>query len=37
MGLDPIRLGFLRTHNLKGVSPFTSIDPFLDMVKEQLI
>jgi len=37
MGMDPNRLGLIKNHELKGVSPFTSIDPFLNKVKEQLI
>lgn len=37
MGLDPNSLGLIKTHELKGVSPFTSIDSFLNIVKEQLI
>ncbi|MFW9898937.1 MAG: CoB--CoM heterodisulfide reductase subunit B [Candidatus Thorarchaeota archaeon] len=37
MGIDPNRLGLLKNHDLKGVSPFTPIKPFLDVVKEQLI
>ncbi len=37
MGLNPIRLGLDRIHDLKGVSPFVSIEPFVDIVKEQLI
>lgn len=37
MGLDLVRQGFVKNHNLKGVSPFTSLDPFLDIVKQQLI
>jgi heterodisulfide reductase subunit B len=35
MGLDLVRQGFVKNHNLKGVSPFTSLDPFLDIVKQQ--
>ncbi|MFW9938555.1 MAG: CoB--CoM heterodisulfide reductase subunit B [Candidatus Thorarchaeota archaeon] len=37
MGMDPNRLGLIKTHELKGVSPFIPIEPFLDIVKEQLI
>ena len=37
MGMDPSRLGLIKHHDLKGVSPFISIEPFLNMVKEQLI
>ena len=36
-GLDPYLLGLTRNHSLQGVSPFISIDPFLEIVKEQLI
>ena len=37
MGMDPNRLGLIKNHELKGVSPFIPIKPFLDIVKEQLI
>ncbi|TXT63140.1 MAG: CoB--CoM heterodisulfide reductase subunit B [Promethearchaeota archaeon] len=37
MGMDPNRLGLIKNHELSGVSPFTSIQPFLDIVKDQLI
>jgi len=37
MGIDPNALGLIKNHELKGVSPFISIDPFLNLVKEQLI
>ena len=37
MGMDPNRLGLIKNHDLKGVSPFTSIEPFLNIVKEQLL
>jgi heterodisulfide reductase subunit B len=37
MGMDPSRLGLVKNHDLKGVSPFIPIQPFLDIVKEQLI
>lgn len=37
MGMDPNRLGLIKNHELSGVSPFTSLEPFLDMVKEQFI
>jgi heterodisulfide reductase subunit B len=33
MGMDPNRLGLVKNHDLKGVSPFVSIQPFLDLVK----
>jgi len=37
MGMDPNRLGLIKNHELSGVSPFIPIEPFLDIVKEQLI
>ncbi|MGV9198416.1 MAG: CoB--CoM heterodisulfide reductase subunit B [Promethearchaeia archaeon] len=37
MGMDPNRLGLIQNHDLKGVSPFISVEPFLDIVKEQLV
>ncbi|MEJ2279963.1 MAG: heterodisulfide reductase-related iron-sulfur binding cluster, partial [Candidatus Lokiarchaeota archaeon] len=37
MGMDPNRLGLVKNHDLKGVSPFISIEPFLDLVKTQLV
>ena len=37
MGIDPSRLGLMKNHELAGVPPFISIDPFLTKVKEQLI
>ncbi len=36
-GMDPNLLGLVKNHNLSGVSPFISVDPFLKIVKEQLI
>ena len=36
-GMDPNQLGLVKNHNLTGVPPFISIDPFLEIVKEQLI
>jgi len=36
-GMDPNLLGLVKNHELQGVSPFISIDPFLNIVKEQLI
>ena len=36
MGLDLVRQGLIKKHELKGVSPFTSLQPFLDVVKQQL-
>ncbi|MHA1763389.1 MAG: CoB--CoM heterodisulfide reductase subunit B [Promethearchaeota archaeon] len=35
-GIDPNLLGLVKNHELSGVSPFISIDPFLKLVKEQL-
>ncbi|MCK4285317.1 MAG: CoB--CoM heterodisulfide reductase subunit B [Candidatus Lokiarchaeota archaeon] len=36
-GMDPSSLGLIKNHELSGVSPFISIDPFLNLVKEQII
>ncbi|MFX1363844.1 MAG: CoB--CoM heterodisulfide reductase subunit B [Promethearchaeota archaeon] len=36
-GMDPNLLGLVKNHELEGVSPFISIEPFLNIVKEQLI
>ncbi|MFW9828893.1 MAG: CoB--CoM heterodisulfide reductase subunit B [Candidatus Thorarchaeota archaeon] len=36
-GIDPNLLGLVKNHELQGVSPFISVDPFLNLVKEQLI
>ncbi|MFX1480839.1 MAG: CoB--CoM heterodisulfide reductase subunit B [Promethearchaeota archaeon] len=36
-GMDPNLLGLIKNHELQGVSPFISVDPFLNLVKEQLI
>jgi len=36
-GMDPNLLGLIKNHELQGVSPFISIDPFLNLVKEQII
>jgi heterodisulfide reductase subunit B len=36
-GLDPNLLGLIKNHELQGVSPFISVDPFLNIVKEQLV
>jgi len=36
-GMDPSSLGLIKNHQLSGVSPFISIDPFLNLVKEQII
>ena len=35
-GIDPNRLGLVKNHNLAGVPPFISIDPFMEKAKEQL-
>ena len=35
-GIDPNKLGLIKNHELTGVPPFISIDPFLNIVKEQL-
>ena len=37
MGIDPNLLGLVKNHDLGGVPPFISIEPFLNIVKEQLI
>lgn len=37
MGMDPNRLGLVKNHDLAGVPPFISIEPFLTKVKEQLV
>jgi len=36
-GIDPNRLGLLKNHELTGVPPFISIDPFLNIIKNQLV
>jgi len=36
-GMDPNLLGLVKNNDLQGVSPFISVDPFLNIVKEQLI
>lgn len=36
MGMDPNRLGLVKNHELSGVSPFISIEPFLQKVREQI-
>jgi len=36
-GIDPNLLGLIKNHDLQGVSPFISIEPFLELVKRQLI
>ena len=36
-GIDPNLLGLIKNHELTGVPPFISIDPFLNKVKAQLI
>jgi heterodisulfide reductase subunit B len=35
-GMDPNLLGLIKNHELSGVPPFISIDPFLNLVKSQL-
>lgn len=35
-GIDPNKLGLIKNHQLAGVPPFISIDPFMKKVKEQL-
>ncbi|MGB5909614.1 MAG: CoB--CoM heterodisulfide reductase subunit B [Promethearchaeia archaeon] len=35
-GMDPNLLGLIKNHELTGVSPFISIDPFLNIIKNQL-
>lgn len=35
-GMDPNQLGLVKNHEIAGVPPFISIDPFMDKVKEQL-
>jgi heterodisulfide reductase subunit B len=35
-GIDPNLLGLIKNHDLKGVTPFISIEPFLEKVKNQL-
>jgi len=37
LGMDPNRLGLIKNHDLSGVSPYTSIVPFLKKIKGQLI
>jgi heterodisulfide reductase subunit B len=36
-GVDPNLLGLIKNHELSGVPPFISIEPFLNLVKGQLI
>jgi len=36
MGMDPNRLGLVKKHELSGVSPFISVEPFLQKVREQI-
>ena len=36
-GIDPNELGLVKNHDLKGVSPFIPIDPFIEKVKEELL
>lgn len=35
-GIDPNKLGLVKNHELKGVSPFIPVDPFLQIVKDQM-
>jgi len=35
-GIDPNLLGLVKNHDLKGVTPFIPIEPFLEKVKDQL-
>ena len=37
MGLEPKDVGLIKSLEIKGVTPFTSLDPFLTKVKEQLV
>jgi heterodisulfide reductase subunit B len=37
MGIDPNLLGLLKNHDLSGVPPMISIEPFLSKVKDQLV
>jgi len=36
-GMDPNLLGLVKNHELAGVPPFISVDPFMELVKEQLV
>jgi len=36
-GIDPNLLGLIKNHELSGVPPFISIEPFLNLIKGQLI
>jgi heterodisulfide reductase subunit B len=36
-GINPNQLGLIKNHELAGVPPFISIDPFMEKVKEQLV
>jgi heterodisulfide reductase subunit B len=36
-GIDPSLLGLIKNHELQGVSPFISVDSFLNIVREQLV
>ena len=36
-GIDPKLLGLVKNHNLQGVSPYISLTPFLNLVKDQII
>ncbi|GAH75139.1 unnamed protein product, partial [marine sediment metagenome] len=35
-GINPNQLGLMKNHDLKGVSPFIPLEPFLKKVKAQL-
>ncbi len=34
MGLDPDDLGMIKPKDLKGITPFTSLEPILEKVRE---
>ena len=36
-GINPNQLGLIKNHELAGVPPFISIDPFMEKVKQQLV
>jgi heterodisulfide reductase subunit B len=36
-GIDPNLLGLIKNHDLKGVSPYIPVEPFLVKVKEELV
>ncbi|GAG66124.1 unnamed protein product, partial [marine sediment metagenome] len=37
MGMNPGDLGLVAAHDLKGVPPFISIQPFMEKIKEQMV